>query len=281
MNIMVKPIPSPFEQAPDPHLRCVILEATADPDMPRWLYQLAPEGTPQWAPLFLDTPYQALSEQGPALVMSAASDQWSDYAHALLTQSDAGCVLYLDDLRHWDAAIAHCQSLLAVRTEERPDQLMRFFEPRWLEPLLETLSPGERQAFFGPFCGLAWRNELGWRYASRPQPWDGTLQAPGWLWLGEQRRQELEKARLRLFAAQMADDYRAVIDASPPQDFVHTQLLAAHEAGITQKAHYERWLRLALSRGPEFLQAAPAQRVMAREDLATGAKLDELESLSG
>jgi hypothetical protein len=281
MSDMANPIPSPFEQVPDTHLRCVILEATADPDMPRWLYQLAPEGTPQWAPLFLDTPYRALSEQGPALVISSTPDQWSEYAHALLAQSDAGCVLYLDDLQHWNAAVAHCQSLLCVRTEERPDQLMRFFEPRWIEPLLETLSAGERQAFFGPFSGLAWRNELGWRYASRPQPWGGRLQQPGWLWLGQQRQREMEKARLRLIAAQMADDYAAVIEASPPEDFVQQQLLAAYDAGITQKAQYERWLRLTLSHGTGFWQSEPARTVLARQDLTTGAKLDELESLSG
>ncbi|MGE4405863.1 DUF4123 domain-containing protein [Pseudomonas sp.] len=278
---MAIPILSPFAQSPDSHLRCVILEATADPDLHRWIYQLAPDGAPQWAPLFLDTPHEALSEQGPALVMSPAPDQWSDYAHALLAQSDAGCILYLDNPQHWRAAVTHCQSLLSVRTEERSDQLMRFFEPRWIEPLLETLSPGERQAFFGPFSGLAWRNELGWRYASRPQPWDGTLQPPGWLWLGQQRRQEMEKVRLRLFAVQMAGDYRSVIESSPAEDFVHQQLMAAHEAGISQKAQYERWLRLVLRRGTEFWKSEPARAVLARQDLATAAKLDELESLSG
>lgn len=110
-------------------------------------------GHPHWAPLFLDTPYHPLVDQGPVLVMSNNSDQWSDYASALLSQSDAGCILYLESAQHWQAAVEHCQSLLSVRTEERPDQLMRFFEPRWMEPLLATLSDGEKQAFMGPFSG--------------------------------------------------------------------------------------------------------------------------------
>jgi hypothetical protein len=280
MSDMEKPIQSPFEQAPNPHLRCVILEATADPDLHRWLYQLAPDGIPQWAPLFLDTPYHSLADQGPALVMSNTSDQWSDYANALLSQSDAGCILYLESAQHWQAAIEHCRSLLSVRTEERPDQLMRFFEPRWLEPLLMALSEGEKQAFLGPFSGLAWRNELGWRYTERNQPWDGTVQEPGWLWLGQQRRQEMEKARLRLLAAEMAEGYRSVIDSSPAEEFVFTQLSNAYAAGVTQKAQYERWLRLTLSQGTQFWQSTPVNSILARQDLAISTKLDELESLS-
>jgi len=259
----------------------VILEATADPDIHRWLYQLTPEGTPQWAPLFLDTPHQELNEQGPVLVMSSSTDQWSDYANALLSQSDAGCILYLENAQHWEAAIKHCQSLLSVRTEEHPDQLMRFFEPRWIEPLLATLSQGEKQAYLGPFSGLAWRNELGWRYTTRNQQWDGTLQQPGWLWLGQQRRQEMETARLRLFAVQMAEDYRSVINSSPAEEFVFSALLNAHQAGVTQKGQYERWLRLTLSRGTQFWQSEQANNVLTRRDLAIGTKLDELESLSG
>ena len=278
---MVKPIQSPFEQAPNPQLRCVILEAAADPDLHRWLYQLAPGGIPQWAPLFLDTPYQELKEQGPILVMSSVTDQWSDYANALLSQSDAGCILYLEHAQHWPSAVEHCQSLLSVRTEERPDQLMRFFEPRWLEPLLATLSAGEKQAFLGPFSGLAWRNELGWRYTERNQPWDGAVQAPGWLWLGQQRRQEMEKARLRLLAAELAEGYRSVIDNSPAEEFVFTQLSNAQAAGVTQKTHYERWLRLTLSHGPQFWQSKTVNSVLARQDLAISTKLDELENLSG
>ena len=278
---MVTSIQSPFDQVPNAHLRCVILEATADPDLHRWIYQLAPNGAPQWAPLFLDTPHRSLADQGPALVMSNGSEEWNNYASALLSQSDAGCILYLEHEQHWSAAIKHCQSLLSVRTEERPDQLMRFFEPRWIEPLLATLSPEERHAFLGPFTGLAWRNELGWRYTSRHQAWDGVVQEPGWLWLGIQRRQEMEKARLRIFASEMAEGYRSVINSSPAQEFVFTQLSAAHVAGVTQKALYERWLRLTLNHGTQFWESAFACSVLARQDLAISTKLDELETFSG
>lgn len=213
--------------------------------------------------------------------MSNASDQWSDYANALLSQSDAGCIVYLESAQHWPSAVEHCQSLLSVRTEERPDQLMRFFEPRWLEPLLAMLSEGEKQAFLGPFSGLAWRNELGWRYTERNQAWDGIVQAPGWLWLGQQRRQEMEEARLRLLAAELAKDYRSTIDSSSAEEFVFDQLSNAHAAGVTQKAQYERWLRLTLNHGTQFWQSKPVNSVLARQDLAIGTKLDELENLSG
>ncbi|WP_394561406.1 DUF4123 domain-containing protein [Aquipseudomonas alcaligenes] len=272
-------ITSPFIDRPSPHLRCLVLEAVADTDLHNHLYQLNDRGSPQWEPLFHGTPYEELLEVGPALICSEGVDGWASYASNLFEQSNAGCVLYLEQPQDWDKATEHCKSLLTIRTSDQQDQLMRFFEPRWLEPLLASLSAVELQQFFGPFSAMAWRNELGWRYAERPSPWDGTVQKAGWLTLSPQHQRDMEASRLRIIAEEMARDYQAALPAHAPAEYVHGQLLIATEWGVQHKAHYERWLRLAISHGEVFWQQDETRTVLNRDDLATGEKLDELESL--
>jgi hypothetical protein len=272
-------ITSPFIHRPSPHLRCLVLEAAADHDLHSHLYQLNNQGVPQWEPLFHGTPYEELLGVGPALIRSDGTDGWATYAANLLEQSNAGCVLYLERPLDWEAAVEHCKSLLTVQTNDQQAQLMRFFEPRWLEPLLDSLSARELQQFFGPFSGLAWRNELGWRYAERPSPWDGKVQNVGWLDLSPQHQRDMETSRLRILAEEMARDYQAALPAHNAAEYVHEQLLIATDWGVQQKAHYERWLRLAITHGEGFWQQDEPHAVLIRSDLATGEKLDELESL--
>lgn len=276
---MTQSIPSPFLESPSPFLRCVILDGSADKDLLANLYQLSSQGTPTWESLVHGTPYSDLGNRGPALVLSDQQGDWETYSSNLLEQSDAGCVLYLEDRRDWDAVVNHCKSLLTVRVENQQQQLMRFFEPRWLEPLLGSLSSDEREQFFGPFCAMAWRNELGWRYAERTGKWDGKVQAAGWLWLGKDLRQAMEMARLRIIAKELAEDYQASLSSAEPEDFVYRQLLAAHAADFHQKSHYERWLRMTLSKPEGFWAQASTTAVLDRDDLAAGEKLDTLEGL--
>lgn len=280
---MITEIHSPFERTPEPGLatRCVVLDAVADAELHRWIYQLAPDGAPRWAPLFAGTKFAALTDSGPAYVLCDELGDWSNYASALLEQSNSGCVLYLDNQQDWEESVKHLQSLLTVRTEQRHNQLMRFFEPRWLEPLIATLTPEEQQDYLGPFKGLAWRNELGWRYVSRAHPWNGAAQEPGWLRIGAARLQAMAQARLSIIARELATDYRAVLLMPEREAFVYEQLRVAQGAGVEQKAHHERWLRLALSSKDTPWPTAAAKQVMAREDLAIVGKLDELERLLG
>jgi len=279
MSDMTQSIPSPFVESPSPYLRCVILDGSADKDLLTNLYQLSSQGTPIWEPLFHGTPYSDLEESGPVLVLSDQQDGWEAYSSNLLEQSDAGCVLYLEDRRDWDTAIKHCKSLLTVRVENQQQQLMRFFEPRWLEPLLASLSPTEREQFFGPFRAMAWRNELGWRYAQRTGKWDGKVQAAGWLWLGQDLQQAMEMARLRIIAKELANDYQAALPSAEREDFVYGELLAAHAADFHQKSDFERWLRMTLSKPKGFWNEASTNAVLGRDDLAAGEKLDTLEGL--
>ncbi|WOD09980.1 DUF4123 domain-containing protein [Pseudomonas sp. NyZ704] len=276
-------IVSPFEQSPDSETgtRCVLIDPVADAQLIRWIYELAPQGAPQWMPLFTGTGYASLTDVSPALVLSGERGDWAGYASALLEQSHAGCVLYLEDRSQWTDAVKHCQSLLTIRTKEKSVQLMRFFEPRWLEPLIASLTPDELQAFLGPFSGLAWRNELGWRYQSRLQPWDGVVHKPGWLHIGRARQQAMRQKRLEVIATELAKDYSAVLKMPAPQRFVYDQLCLAQTAGVEQKAHFERWIRLALHSQDRSWPTAEARQILARDDLVVAGKLDALERLEG
>jgi hypothetical protein len=84
---------------------------------------------------------------------------------------------------------------------------------------------------------------------------------------------------LNVIATRFADDYR---DALPPEgavEFVHRQLLAGQDMGYAQMADQERWLRLAIMRGDTFWVRSPDAELMARDDIALGDKLTQLESL--
>mgnify|MGYP003625097640 FL=1 len=66
-----------------------------------------------------------------------------------------------------------------------------------------------------------------------------------------------------------------------PSVYVYQQLLAAQAEGVNQKAHFERWLRLALIHKGENWPTSTARAVLARTDLVMAGKLDELERLQG
>lgn len=104
-------------------------------------------------------------------------------------------------------------------------------------------------------------------------------QPPAWLYVGQDRQALIEQGRLRVIAMRFADDYRDVLPTQDSVEFVHRQLLAGKESGYEQMADQERWLRVAIQRGDSFWNQAPAADLLARDDIALGDKLTQLESL--
>jgi hypothetical protein len=277
---MMESIPSPFERPSSPGTMCLILDGSFDADLLARLFQGDEQSRPRCIPLFLNTPYAELQPAGPYVVVCPAKGESTAYASALLEQSDAGCVAWLSNEQDLDNGVEHWRSLLTVRTDDAPQQMMRFFDPRWLEPLLRSLNETERNQFIGPFTAMAWRNEMGWRYYARaPQSPAAELQPPAWLYLSPEREESIEQGRLKVIAARFAEDYREVLPAQDTVEFVHRQLLAGQQAGYQQMADQERWLRLAISRGDSFWATAPDAELLARNDVALGEKLTQLESL--
>lgn len=277
---MMDSIPSPFERPASPGTMCLILDGSFDADLLTRLFQGDEQSRPRCIPLFLNTPYAELQPAGPYVVVCPAKGDSTAYASALLEQSDAGCVAWLSNEQALDNGVEHWQSLLTVCTDDAPQQMMRFFDPRWLEPLLRSLNETERAQFIGPFTGMAWRNEMGWRYCAKPPKSPATeLQPPAWLYLSPEREESIEQGRLKVIAARFAEDYREVLPAEDTVEFVHRQLLAGQKAGYQQMADQERWLRLAISRGDSFWANAPDAELLARNDVALGEKLTQLESL--
>lgn len=277
---MIDSIPSPFERPPSPGTRCLILDGSFDADLLSRLFRGDEQSRPRCIPLFLNTPYAELQPAGPYVVVSPAKGDSTGYASALLEQSDAGCVAWLSNEQDLDIGVENWRSLLTVRTDDAPQQMMRFFDPRWLEPLLRSLNETERNQFIGPFTGIAWRNEMGWRYCAKPPQSPATeLQPPAWLYLSPEREESIEQGRLKVIASRFAEDYREVLPVADTVEFVHRQLLAGQQAGYQQMADLERWLRLAISRGDCFWANGPDAELLARNDVALGEKLTQLESL--
>lgn len=274
----VQPIAMPFDpDAGDAEGRCfVILDGAFDEDLAMQVYLKANDGAPTWYPLVVDTPYAELYKVSPCLVECEDQPQLLDYASAMLNQLDAGCVLWLEEGVHPDKAAAHSRSLLSARDERNQERFFRFFEPRWLEPLFNVMSPEEAFSFLGPFTAMAWRNERGWRQVTRYGPWSGVIKDRGWFWLDGERQAQLGQARLPLIAARLASDYQPYHPAAT-EERVLEALLQASKWGYDDLASQERWLRLELQAPAGTLSSDRAQQILTRPDLAKGEKLDALE----
>ena len=275
---MIKTISSPFETPGAPGVLCVILDASFDPQLSANADQANDYGVQRCTPLFDETPYAGLQVAGPFALLCAAPDALMEHAGKLLERADAGCVAYLEDEQSFERAVEHWRGLLTISTDETPAQLMRFFDPRWLEPLLNSLDETELLQFMGPLTGMTWRNDLGWRYLSNPQPDLGAeIPKPGWLHLGLERQALMDEYRLKVLAGRFAVDYQSVLAMPEPVEFVYRQLLGAQTTGYLQLADQERWLRLAICQGDEFWKHTPNIELLARNDLGLGDKLIELE----
>lgn len=277
---MIQSIPSPFQTPAAPGTLCVIVDASFAPDLPSRVDQAVAYDADRCLPLLENTRYAALQRAGPFALLCPHAGTLTGYVANLLEQTNAGVVAYLKAEHAFDQAVEHWRSLLTVSTDDSPAQMMRFFEPRWLEPLLSGLDERELLQFMGPLSAIAWRNELGWRALAHPQPGlHFEARAPGWLHLGRERQVLMEQQRLHLLAARFAQDYQALLPQAEPTTFVYRQLLAARQAGYLQVSEQERWLRLSLRKGEDFSCRAVYADVLARDDLSLGNKLFELECL--
>ena len=277
---MIQSIASPFQTPGAAGALCVIVDASFDPHWQVHVDQAISNGTERCVALFDNTPYAALQTVGPFALLCPQPGALQPYASSLLEQVDAGCVAYLNDEQSFDQAVEQWRSLLTVSTDDAPARMMRFFEPRWLEPLLSSLDETELLRFMGPLTGIAWRNELGWRHLAHPHPeLEPEVQAPGWLHLGCERQALMDQQRLKVLAERFAHDYQAALPMPEPEAFVYRQLQAAQQAGYVQLAEQERWLRLSLSKGDEFWARSAHTEWLAREDLGLGDKLIGLERL--
>jgi hypothetical protein len=276
---MIDAITSPFEQPAATGTLCLILDGSYDPHLLAHLFQGDVLTRPQCIPLFINTPYAELQSAGPCVVVCPAKSPAMVHAKTLLEESDAGCMAWLSNIGTLNSGVEHWRRLLTVRTDQEQQQMMRFYEPRWLEPLLLSLDKIERMQFIGPFTGLAWRNEIGWRYcAQTPHAPATELQPPGWLHLGTERQTLIERGRLKVIATRFANDYQELLPADDTIEYVHGLLVAAQQAGYQEVADQERWLRLALSRGDAFWKNTPDAQLLARSDMPLGEKLTQLES---
>lgn len=275
---MITSIPSPFIVPAAPGDLYVILDASFDPELPAQLVELMGNRVKRYVSLFETTSYAGLQAAGPFAVLCSEHDPSMDFASALLERADAGCVACLDTEQSFDRAVEHWRSLLTVSTDKTPARLMRFFDPRWLEPLINSLDENELSQFMGPLTCLAWRNELGWRHLANLRPdLQAAIHAPGWLHLSFERLALMEQQRLKVLARRFALDYQSVLKMPDPAQFVYRQLQAAQQSGYLQPAEQERWLRLSLQRGDGFWDRSPHIEVLIRDDLSLREKLIQLE----
>lgn len=185
---MIKTLSSPLQAPGAPAGLCIILDASFDPDLQACIDQVTGYEGERCIPLFEGTRYAGLQAAGPFALLCPAPSALMEHAISVLERDDAGCVAFMEDGQSFEQAVEHWRSLLTISTDDTPARLMRFFEPRWLEPLLNSLDETERSQFMGPLTDMAWRNELGWRHLANPRPIpDAGIKEPGWLHLSFER----------------------------------------------------------------------------------------------
>ncbi|MDD2058074.1 DUF4123 domain-containing protein [Pseudomonas sp. GD03860] len=277
---MIKSIASAFQTPAAPGVLCVIVDASFDPQLQLRIDQSLEQGVTRSVALFNDTPYVALQAVGPIALLCPTTGGLMDHLSTLFERTDAGCVAYMKNEYAFEQVVTHWRSLLTVSTDDGPTRMFRFFDPRWLEPLLNSLDEAERWQFLGPITDLAWRNELGWRHQANPRATLNTeVKDPGWLHLDRQRQNAMDHHRLQVQAAQLAQHYRSALPMPQAETFVYEQLLAARQAGYLEIVEQERWLRLALRHGDGFWERSPFAQLLQSEDQSLDQKLVGLEQL--
>jgi hypothetical protein len=272
---------SPFAASAAPSVMCLIIDASVEPNLLAHLQSQIGLPDHQCVALFHGTSYVGLQAAGPYALLCQGPGGLADFASEVLERSPAGFAGQLHGEQDFPHAVEHCRQLLTVSSDDTPARLMRFYDPRWLEPLFGCLSEAEQRAFMGPFASLYWRNELDWRQCVlEPDQTIQPLDAPAWLHLDPQRQALIVEHRLSLVAQRLAPGYQPFFtEADDPTAVVLERLKAAQQAGFSDLALQERWLRLTFSRREPFWQLPACLDLLASDDLTADEKLDALERL--
>ncbi|MFT6916479.1 MAG: hypothetical protein ACJAWL_002819 [Motiliproteus sp.] len=267
----------------------LLIDGALVSDLGRLVSHLAGDQNPQTVPLmqayFGDQAYDGL----PLLISSEPGSAVYEYFSTLLETIPAGCMIR--STANLETLAAHCSSLMRVTLEGQRPSLFRFYDPRNLNALVEVFSHA-LPTILGPMERLSWHHNGQWHQQQldqlheqhndqQSQPWDGTLQPPGWLQIDAGQLAAITEIKRRDVNDQLALTYQSAIQArgEQPVAYVAEQLSRARQFKFESLSELERWLRLALGQGPQFWQQADAHSLLITECLTTEQQLQQLEQL--
>ncbi|MPY21268.1 DUF4123 domain-containing protein [Shewanella sp. YLB-07] len=128
-----------------------IIEPLLCPDITQWLYE---EGTSARSiPLFSDTPYQSLAEEGPLLIELAERTQLISRIKSASQRFSIGC--FIQSGLSFEALADLLAECLTINSGQNL-ALFRFYEPRMLLPLMMVMSTTDKQHFFQGITSFIW-----------------------------------------------------------------------------------------------------------------------------
>ncbi|MGK3990618.1 DUF4123 domain-containing protein [Sorangium sp. So ce136] len=185
------------------------------------------------------------------------------------------CDSPFDDLRR------HLRRFLVVQTEERQALYFRFYDPRILEPFLNTVTNEERRAFFGPVSAflVEGRSEgtvLRWLPAGVPTmqpnaPWE-------LLTIRDAQMTVFSQSLMERFIDRMGKTIRLRLNACSNRSVICKEIERARRHGIVSERGVERYLMITSVLGSRFDVRVPwARTVLLQEDADERRKLRRLE----
>lgn len=230
----------------------------------------------QWWSLFEGTDWQGAWAQGPVLIdcRNAAS-----FRARLVSQLESVPLgLVFNSEQSTEVLRQHLSSWLCDH-QAATGQLLRFYEPRMIAPLLSALSERKRRALLAPGSHWYWHDGHRWREASGVD--EGLVEdvEDDQLWVTQQELQQAESFWLAVEACGYADHYAtALASVESPACWVFDCLKSARNTGFQKSEHMERWLRLAIQHGADFPRTKPFRSLLSREDLIPSERLTAMES---
>lgn len=265
--------------------RYLLLDGARIDNLPTLLYRLDSSPTIEW--LYHATPYRALFDVGPALVVLRADspleqafmDHWQHHA-GLMIESDAPMLELAEYLR----------SLTHARVSGGASLLFRYYDPRVMRHWLPALSSAERDRMMGPISRVRLPAKEGQeeQWVVREQDRQNTQQYAErpWLYLDEQQLQQINQGKLEAFDQQLLEHVRTYFPDSLAglSDAEQQQWAASCREGAAlygYSAPYEiaRWAVLVAQYGSAFPQAPEHQdyrEILQQQTLNAEQRLDAL-----
>jgi hypothetical protein len=245
--------------------RYLLLDGAQIENLPARLYSLDDSPVVEW--LYHATPYQAVFDVGPALVVlrtnsaleQAFTDHWQHDA-GLLIESDAPMQLLAEHLR----------SLIHARVTGDTSMLFRYYDPRVMRHWLLALSPAEKDHLMGPISRvrLPARESQDEQWIVREQDRQNVqpyAERP-WLYLDEQQLQQLNQGKLEMFDQQLLEHVRLYFpdclsqrSTAEQQEWAVLCREGAASYGYSAPKEVARWSALVAEHGTRFPQAPDHQ----------------------
>ncbi|MGY2261785.1 DUF4123 domain-containing protein [Pseudomonas sp. SDO55104_S430] len=265
--------------------RYLLLDGASIDSLPTRLYRLDSSPTIEW--LYHGTPYRALFDVGPALVVLRADsplekafmDHWQHDAGVML-ESDAPMLELAEYLR----------SLLHARVSGGASLLFRYYDPRVMRHWLPALSSAERDRMMGPISRvrLPAKDDQGEQWIVREQDRQNTQQYAErpWLYLDEQQLQQINHGKLEAFDQQLLEHVRtyfpeplAGLSDAEQQQWAGSCREGAALYGYSAPYDIARWAALVAEYGTAFPQAPEHQayrEILQQQTLNAEQRLDAL-----